>query len=225
MTHPRIVTITLSEAAQKRLMPLLASGAQRALGLAPDQVGGIVVEALGRLTAVSALSYLTVNKVLLEEIRAYAADPAAYEGRVRATDYAVLAFTAPPGSLDPSADVLAYVAPRQVPTGAAPRGEWWRFADELDGYELAQSIGWDAGELADEVFAGYRRTGSWRGSMLDLRIALFVRARALRRMGPGLEGAGAETIAETEALLRAIAGVDRAIAGVEQKPLRERGTG
>lgn len=204
MTARRTVTINLSEQQQKHLMPLLGKAAMATLGLTEAQVGGIVVETMGRLTADSALSGWTVGKFLQEEIREYAADPRRYEQRTQDTSYSVLAMTAPPGSLDPSADIVAYTQPQTVPTKAVPQSEWWDFAHELSGYEIARRIGWDAGDLANEMYQEYWRTQQWRGTVLDLRITLFHEARALRHWGFGLEDAEEERQLAVARLLQAI---------------------
>lgn len=204
MNTARTVMISLSEEQQKHLMPLLGKAATGILNLPEDRVGSIVVETMGRLTADSALSGWTVNKFLLEEIREFAADPDRYERRTQDTNYGVLAMTAPPGSLDPSPDILAYTRPQNVPTKALPQDEWWHFAQELNGYDVAERIGWDAGVLANELQAEYWRQGRWSGTVLDLRITLFHVARSLYHQGIGLEDAGEERQVAVARLLQAI---------------------
>lgn len=204
MTASRTVIVSLSEPQQMHLMPLLGQVAMAELGITKAQAGGIVVETMGRLTSDSALSGWTVTKFLQEEIREYAADPVRYEQRTQDTSYGVLAMTAPPGSLDPSPDIVAYTQPQTVPTKAVPQSEWWDFSHELSGYEIAERIGWDAGVLANELYREYWRTQQWRGTVLDLRITLFHEARSLRHWGFGLEDAGEERQVAVARLLQAI---------------------
>ncbi len=59
---------------------------------------------------------------------------------------------------------------------------WFRFAHTLDGYTLFHSLGRadGIGDLRNEHLRAYRETGTWRGSLLELRVVLFFEARAQR---------------------------------------------
>ena len=60
--------------------------------------------------------------------------------------------------------------------------DWYDFAQTLDGYAVFASLGRadDIGALRNEHRERYRATGTFEGSLLELRIVLFVEARAQR---------------------------------------------
>lgn len=64
--------------------------------------------------------------------------------------------------------------------------EWFEFAHLLDGYAVAEQLGTDLADLANTQEATHRATSAWPGSLLELRLALFFQARALR-FAHGLE--------------------------------------
>jgi len=187
-------------------MPQLTNLACHQLGISPSQAGGIVVETLARLTPDMTTSEFTIFRVLGEETAAYRADPHAYEGRGAYTTYKVLALLpdvpADLGAYGP--DILQLHEPTVVPRNAVPQSEWWDFAHEVEGYNIAGRLGWDLGELAQTVLDYHRRTGRWRGGLTDLRLTLFWIARALRHTGEALENRGEESIREVASLLDAI---------------------
>lgn len=204
--EPRLLVVALSVQQQAALMPQFVQLACQQLGISEAQAGGIVVEALARLTPDMTMSELTLLKVLDEEIEAYRADPRAYEARGAYTSYDVLALKtdAPEdlGALSP--DVLALHQPAHVPRNATPQSEWWEFS-QIDGYNLATRLGWDLGELAWGVLEHHRQTGQWRGSLMDLRLTLFWKARALRHGGVAIEDSDEDQVREVASLLEAIA--------------------
>lgn len=205
MAMRRTVTVSLSSEQQQQILPILTAVSRKELGVSEHQAGAVVVETLGRLTADSALSLLAINKVLTEELRAYAAAPEAYERRTQETIYKVSSLDDPSLVPHPSPDLISYASPNYVPTKALPQSEWWDFSHELDGYEVAERIGWDLTEFAPVIIERHQRTGVWSGSMLDLRLVLFYKASALRFQGIDLEDVGEEAIASMESLLEAIA--------------------
>lgn len=142
-----------------------------------------------------------------EEIEAYRASPRAYEARGACSTYEVLALVpdAPPdlGALSP--DIRALHQPAQVPRIATPESEWLEFAHEFDGYDIAERLGWDLGNLAPNALMHHRHTGQWRGSLMDLRLTLFWKARALRHSGAAIEDSDEDQVREVASLLEAIA--------------------
>lgn len=203
----RRLEIQLSARQQSRLMAPLSQIATQRLGIGEAQAGSIIVETLARLTPDMTTSEFTLLRVLEGEIGAYSSDPRAYEARAAATEYHVRALEpdAPVGLGALSQDILELHAPTVVPLNATPQEEWWDFSHEVDGYRVAERLGWDLGDLALTVLDYYRATGRWRGSLLDLRLTLFWKARALRHSGEALEDTGEEAIEEVASLLNAIA--------------------
>lgn len=205
--RPRRLVVALSAPQQGALMPQFTQVACQQLGISEAAASGIVLEALARLTPDMTMSELTLLKVLDEEIEAYRASPRAYEARGAYTTYEVLALApdAPPdlGALSP--DTLALHQPAQVPRNATPQSEWWEFSHEVDGYDIAERLGWDLGDLALNALMHHRQTGQWRGSLMDLRLTLFWKARALRHSGVATEDCDEDQVREVANLLEAIA--------------------
>lgn len=204
---PRQTRIILSARQQGALIAQLTPVVSAELGIGESRARRVVTEVLARLTPDMTLSEMTILKTLDEELGSYGADPAAYEARCEATEYAVPALEpgAPPDLGSVSADLLALHAPAPAPTRAVPVEEWWEYAHQVDGYDVAERLGWELGDLANLMLDHYGRSGEWRGSYLDLRLALFFRARAFRHWGVSIEEAGEEFQREIEDLLAAIA--------------------
>jgi len=80
---------------------------------------------------------------------------------------------------------------------------WFDFAHTLNGYALAEELGVDLGAMSERLWSGYRETGRWAGTLLELRMVLFHAARAIRFVG-GLDE-DPRYLADIAALLNAIA--------------------
>lgn len=167
-----------------------------------------MIETLSRLTSDTAASEFAVLKVFQEELSSYQADAEAYNRRSDATRFVVR-------NIGPNADTpagqsrseveVALEAGGPVPADALAVDDWFQYAHTIDGYNLARLIGLDLGELVNVMDARFQQTGQWRGSLLDLRLALFFKARAFRHWGVTIEEAGEGFQREITTLLAAIA--------------------
>ena len=207
-SHKRIV---LSADQQRSVATWFVRLARNHLGLSEVRAGPIVVEALARLTPDETMSKMTMFRTMVEEMRTYQTDPAAYEARVRATEYEVVALKqdAPSDLATISPDLLRLFAPATVPLAYGSDDEWWHFAyhypdgGEIDGPALARLVGWELDALAEYVREHHREAVRWRGSLVDLRLTLLHQTRAVRFAG-GL-GDDPESQREVRSLLSAIA--------------------
>lgn len=90
-----------------------------------------------------------------------------------------------------------------VPEYDPPRlEEFFRFALSLDGYGVAEELGENAFSILERLRQTYLASGTWQGSLLELRIALFCQARSLHHSGCGADED--ETVRENTRLLDAI---------------------
>ena len=58
--------------------------------------------------------------------------------------------------------------------------QWSEFAYLLNGYKVAEDMGFDLLEWQSKRLAEYEATGRWNANVLELRLLLFAQARAAR---------------------------------------------
>ena len=87
----------------------------------------------------------------------------------------------------PEAEPASTVAEANAQTLDVPEYEgWFVFAHLLNGYDLADALGFELGAFSNGKSEHYAETGVWEGTLLELRLVLFFEARALRMAGaPG----------------------------------------
>lgn len=56
--------------------------------------------------------------------------------------------------------------------------QWSEFAYLLNGYKIAEEMGFDLMEWRSKRLAEYEATGKWNANILELRLLLFAQARA-----------------------------------------------
>ena len=65
---------------------------------------------------------------------------------------------------------------------------WYRFAHLLNGYDVANELSLELAKLSHEKMGHYFQTEVWKGTLLELRLVLFFKARAYRFTGyPGYD--------------------------------------
>lgn len=185
--------ISLTSEQQAVLLPGLTQLASNQLRVPEHEVGNLVIETLSKLTPNSAMSEVVVLNAFQEELTAFQADALAYDHRSRATHYTVHNLdTAANSSPNPiSSDLIN----AQTPGGHPPKDvmlvdDWFNYAHGIDGYHLAQLIGMELADHAQATDDVYNETGRWRGSLLDLRLVLYYKARAFRHWGTDIEKVG-----------------------------------
>lgn len=55
---------------------------------------------------------------------------------------------------------------------------WRKFADLIDGYKIAEELGFDLGKWGAEREKQYEASGAWNLDVLELRLMLFYQFRA-----------------------------------------------
>lgn len=200
--------IVLAAHQQAVLLPNLMHLVTLYLGRPNDEVGNVVIGTMCRLTPDTAMSEIVVFITLQEELTAFQTNPDEYNRLSWSTHYTVANLG--PDADDATGQISSEIASALNQANGAPTitqdGEaWWAYATAIDGYHLAKLIGINLSELAELMEHRYRNTGQWRGSLLDLRLALYYKAQVVKDTGASIEYASEGFQREVNDLLGAIA--------------------
>ena len=185
----RKVVVRLSDPQLTRMRPAIDRRASDALVVPAHLVEGVVLEVLGRDSRARApVSDYALTAVVECEIAEYLNAPSAYEDRIHNTAYEVVATRQmlprdSGGSRATGRGCWLRRSPSRPIPATPTRG--WRSLTRSTGTASHGGSAPTWGRWPTPCAASSGATGAWRGSYLDLRLALFYEARELHHMGSG----------------------------------------